>query len=237
MLACPSRWVLEQPRPWGPALCRPQQGHSGRPGRPPLLPAGQDDQPLIHYILTSSTRWSVRRRWEMVWIEATGESGTVSFSVRLSRRRAPGASHDMESSPFSPYGMILPGFMMSCGIERRLDLAHHREAGAELVLEVLHLALADAVLAGAGAAHGQRARDQPLQEALRPPRPRPGRSCRPSAGRGSCRRRRGRRSARSARVRLMSACVSRTHSASREIGTQTSVASASLPGQAPFTDQ
>ena len=36
---------------------------------------------------------------------------------------------------------------------------------------------------------------------------------------------------------LMSSCVSTTHSASREIGTQISVANVSLPGQVLFTAQ
>ena len=44
---------------------------------------------------------------------------------------------------------------------------HGCERGrAQLAGEVFHLALPDAVLAGAGAVHGQRALDQPLAQSL-----------------------------------------------------------------------
>src|SRR5690606_39848189 len=51
-------------------------------------------------------------------------------------------------------------------IERTLDLAHDVEAGAELRLQVLHLALADAVLPGAGAVHRDSALGKALEEVL-----------------------------------------------------------------------
>ena len=104
---------------------------------------------------------------------------------------------------------ILPGFMMFCGSSARLiariDVERRR---AMLGLEVFHLALADAVLAGAGAVHGERALDQPLDEGL---------GARDLVGvvhvdqqrrRGNCRRRHGRRSARSGRSPSMSRLVS-----------------------------
>src|SRR2546429_561954 len=48
-------------------------------------------------------------------------------------------------------------------IERTLDGGHGRERGAsQLACEVFHLALPDAVLAGARAVHGECALDQPL---------------------------------------------------------------------------
>ena len=71
--------------------------------------------------------------------------------------------------------------------------AHHVERCAVLGLEELHLAVADAVLAGAGAAHRERAQHQAL---VQPPRLLElGRLDPDRAGRagGSCRRRRGRR--------------------------------------------
>ena len=47
--------------------------------------------------------------------------------------------------------------------------AHGGERGfAEFGFEVFHLALADAVLAGAGSVHGQRAFDQPFDSILGP---------------------------------------------------------------------
>src|SRR5262245_22075430 len=51
-------------------------------------------------------------------------------------------------------------------VERGLDGAHDGEAVAKLGLQVLGLALADAVLAGAGALHPDGALGQPVQERL-----------------------------------------------------------------------
>ena len=56
---------------------------------------------------------------------------------------------------------------MFCGSSARLIAAMAASAGrAMLGREIFHLALPDAVLAGAGAVHGQRALDQPLVERL-----------------------------------------------------------------------
>src|SRR5712692_9127249 len=53
-------------------------------------------------------------------------------------------------------------------IERTLDRGHGRERGrTQFTREVFHLALADTVLAGAGAVHGERAFDQPLAQRFR----------------------------------------------------------------------
>src|SRR5690606_13571850 len=49
-------------------------------------------------------------------------------------------------------------------IERTLDLAHDVQTRAELRLQVLHLALADAVLPGAGAVHRDSALGKALEE-------------------------------------------------------------------------
>src|SRR5260370_42514454 len=46
------------------------------------------------------------------------------------------------------------------GVDRTLDGAHQVERRSELVLEIGHLALADAVLAGTGAVHGDGAGHQ-----------------------------------------------------------------------------
>ena len=54
----------------------------------------------------------------------------------------------------------LSGIHPVVGVERLLDGAHHVERGAMLGFHVLHLPVADAVLAGAGAAHRQRASHQ-----------------------------------------------------------------------------
>src|SRR5918992_4357587 len=51
-------------------------------------------------------------------------------------------------------------------IERALDLAHHVDAGTELCFEILHLALTDAVLAGARAVHSDGALGKTLDEPL-----------------------------------------------------------------------
>ena len=112
-------------------------------------------------------------------------------------------------------------------IERPFDRAHRVERRlAVLGQQIFHLALADAVLAGAGAVHGQRALDQPFEKRLRRVNLVFVVQCPPSARRGNCRRRHGRRSARRSLLAAMSRCVAATHSASREIGTQTSVANA-----------
>src|SRR5580658_10090615 len=53
-------------------------------------------------------------------------------------------------------------------IERALDRAHRRKRRlAVLGQQIFHLALADAMLAGAGAVHGQRTLDQALRQRLR----------------------------------------------------------------------
>src|SRR3546814_7300903 len=54
------------------------------------------------------------------------------------------------------------------GIQRLLHLPHHRKGIAVLGPEEAHLAGADAVLAGAGAAHGKGAHYHALVDALRP---------------------------------------------------------------------
>ena len=121
---------------------------------------------------------------------------------------------------------------MLSGSSARLIVLHQVDRLAVLGDERVELVHADAVLAGAGAAHRDRAQADALGERLRPARARP-RSfgIEQHAAGGSCRRRRGRRSARSSPVASASACVSSTQSASREIGTQASVANACLPGR------
>src|SRR3546814_17031597 len=57
------------------------------------------------------------------------------------------------------------------GIQRLLHLPHHRKGIAVLGPEEAHLAGADAVLAGAGAAHGKGAHYHALVDALRPRNP------------------------------------------------------------------
>ena len=56
----------------------------------------------------------------------------------------------------------LPGFIRLSGSSASLMLPHHVDRLAVLGFERRDLAVADAVLAGAGAAHRQRARDHPL---------------------------------------------------------------------------
>ena len=68
-----------------------------------------------------------------------------------------------ESKP-SHSSATIPGVHDVQGIESALDLPHHLEAGAKLRLKVLHLALADTVLAGAGAIHGDGALSKTLKE-------------------------------------------------------------------------
>src|SRR6185312_3610670 len=52
-------------------------------------------------------------------------------------------------------------------IQRRFQCAHGvQRLGAKLRLQIFLLALADAMLAGAGAAHGLRTLDQPMHEFL-----------------------------------------------------------------------
>ena len=120
---------------------------------------------------------------------------------------------------------------MSSGSKRALDRAHRGERRlAELGLEILHLALADAMLAGAGAVHRQRALDQPFDE---------DRCARAISAASSMSTSSAdveiavadmaddrRRADRSRRCR---AGFRSTHSASREIGTQTSVARCARP--------
>src|SRR5579864_2479583 len=60
-----------------------------------------------------------------------------------------------------------PGIEDVLGIERLLDRTHGLDRlAAELALQVFLLALPDAVLAGAGAVHRQRAFDQAMHELL-----------------------------------------------------------------------
>src|SRR5215469_4202748 len=51
-------------------------------------------------------------------------------------------------------------------IDRTLDLAHQIERRPEFVFEIIHLALADAMLAGTGAVHGDRPQGQAVAERL-----------------------------------------------------------------------
>src|SRR3974377_37146 len=110
-------------------------------------------------------------------------------------------------------------------IERPLDRARGGERGlAVLGREIPHLALADAVLAGAGAVHRQRSLDQAFEERLHP-RLLVGVAEIDAEGAGEkVPPRTGRRRGAPSRFSAISRCVSVTHSASREIGTQTSVA-------------
>ena len=65
---------------------------------------------------------------------------------------------------------ILPGFMMSSGSSARLIARMVANAGcAVLGQKIFHLALADAVLAGAGAVHGDGALGEPGEKFLRAP--------------------------------------------------------------------
>ncbi len=101
-------------------------------------------------------------------------------------------------------------------IERALDRAHHVDRGlAVLGDQRVELVDADPVLAGAGAAHADRAQRHALREGLGPlalgRRP----SDRTARAGGSCRRRRGRRSGRRVPTRSTSSRVSRMQSASR----------------------
>ena len=87
------------------------------------------------------------------------------------------------------------------------------------------------MLAGAGAVHGERALDQPLDEAPWRARPRRHRPCRPAACRWKLPSPTWPTIGATRRLAAMSRWVSVTHSASREIGTQTSVATALAPGR------
>ncbi len=62
---------------------------------------------------------------------------------------------------------ILPGFMIPSGSSAALIVRMTLERFAVFALEELHLAEADAVLARAGAAHRERAFDEPRRQALR----------------------------------------------------------------------
>ena len=87
------------------------------------------------------------------------------------------------------------------GVERPLDRPHRVERrGAVLGQQILHLALSDPVLAGAGAVHGERPFDQPLAEPSRRATSSASVMSTSSVG-GNCRRRHGRRSAPSSRLR------------------------------------
>ena len=70
--------------------------------------------------------------------------------------------------PLQPGRKILPGFMMFLRIDRLLDRPHDVEPVAVLDGEIFHLALADAVLAGAGAVHLDGAQVEPADEFLGP---------------------------------------------------------------------
>src|SRR3546814_7198503 len=61
---------------------------------------------------------------------------------------------------------LLAGIHDVFGIERLLDLAHHRQCFAVLGRQEAHLAGADAVLAGAGATHGEGAHHHALVNPL-----------------------------------------------------------------------
>ena len=126
---------------------------------------------------------------------------------------------------------------MSCGSMARLIAAMAASAGrAVLGQQVLHLALAHAVLAGAGAVHGQRPLDQALGQIL---------GALDLVGVVHVDQQREMEIAvadmaddrrQQCRLAAMSACVSVTHSASREIGTQTSVAIICAPGRSAKFD-
>ena len=84
-------------------------------------------------------------------------------------------------------------------VQRRLHRAHHVErVGPVLGFEIGYFLLPDAMLAGAGAAHADGPQRQPLAERSPPGRSPTRRSCRSAATHGNCRRRHGRRLARSA---------------------------------------
>ena len=128
--------------------------------------------------------------------------------------------------------------MRSSGSSACLIAAHHAKRLAVLGLQVFHLALPDAVLAGAGSLHGERALDQALDEGLARRRPRRGSSMSTSgetveiAVADMADDRRDQPAVRRCRAGFRS-----THSASREIGTHTSVANACAPGRSAHAAQ
>ena len=121
-------------------------------------------------------------------------------------------------------------------VERPLDRRHHLDRRTGLLGQAVHLAHADAVLAGAGAVHGERPADQALVQLLGPrpvPPAGPGRSA--SAG-GNCRRRHGRRSAPAGPIRRCRSRVSRMQSAEprdrhADVGRPADRARAAAPGR------
>src|SRR5208282_379456 len=70
---------------------------------------------------------------------------------------------------YSSQGHGLPGIHDVERIERPLDSAHEVDSLAVLVCQHVELMPADAVLSGAGAAHGDRPQAHPARERLGPP--------------------------------------------------------------------
>ena len=127
--------------------------------------------------------------------------------------------------------------MMPSGSSARLIARMASSAGsAVLGREILHLALADAVLAGAGAVHGERALDQPLDEGLGALRPPSASSMSTSSVRWKLPSPTWPTIGATSLLSAMSRWVSVTHSASREIGTQTSVGIILAPGRSVKLD-
>src|SRR3546814_1724610 len=84
-----------------------------------------------------------------------------SSPVVASRRRGGGGGSRRERDDTSNRSHDLAGVQQSLRIESLLDRAHDGHGlGAVFLFEIADLAVADAVLAGAGAAHGQGAADE-----------------------------------------------------------------------------
>ena len=170
--------------------------------------------------------------------------------VRMSRKRRPFLRSSEALYPMTakererPVGLVPPSKRNDLArihdvvrIDGPFQDAHQVERRrAMLDLEVLHLLLADAVLARAGALHGERPPHQPVDEGL--------------AGLDLRRIVRVHKrlnmeiavahmadDGRDEAAASMSRFVSSTHSASREIGTQTSVATDCAPGRRPLAAQ
>src|SRR4051812_326451 len=103
---------------------------------------------------TRSTIWPGMARHTATLLPSVLSGGTYHSETRLQGRRS---------------GDDLAGIEQVAGVQRALDRPHHPERpGAVLELQERRLAVAHAVLAGAGAVHGDRAAHEAVVEGLRP---------------------------------------------------------------------
>src|SRR4051812_18246257 len=107
--------------------------------------------------LATAPPWRSMPRWDSARWAACRKSAASSTA---------GSTSSSSNGFWSVESQHLAGIHPVVGVQRPLDEPHDRHGRGMLLLQAGDLARADAMLAGAGAAHGQRAMDHALVDAL-----------------------------------------------------------------------